>query len=72
MTPPIGNKNKGMSEVAGIGMASVIHHVAIHSADATTNIPLLSRPSVCKNNKVKIKSKGPMIRPVICSLLYGG
>ena len=55
----IGNK-----EVAGIGMASVTHQIAIQTVEAKTATPSGERPSGFKNNKINKNNIGPKIKPV--------
>lgn len=67
ITPPIGNKINGNNDVAGIGIASVTHHVAIHKAAATTKTPRLSRLSDLINNSAKTNNSGPKNKPISCA-----
>jgi hypothetical protein len=44
--PPVrGNKIMGNKAVTAIGIASVIHHIAIHAVDARTALALGFKPS---------------------------
>lgn len=62
-TWPTGSNIKGNKLVAAIGIASVIHQVAIHNVIAKTNTPLSDKLSGWNNNNVSTKSKGPKINP---------
>src|SRR5699024_9574508 len=64
------NRTRGNSDVAGIGIASVTHQVAIHNAAATTKMPELSSESDFKNNRARTKSRCPNIKPINRALLY--
>ena len=43
--PDSGKRIIGIKEVAAIGIASVIHHIAIHNVEAKTAFPSSERPS---------------------------
>src|SRR5699024_6567018 len=62
-----GNRIIGSREVAGIGIASVIHQMAIQIVLASTAWPSEDRPSGEKNINVKIKNNGPAISPINCA-----
>ena len=63
-TPASGNSTTGSSAVAGRGMASVIHHTAIHTPAATVSRPTgLSEPSTGSSQRQSAASSGPVIRP---------
>ena len=51
--PVKGNNTIGKREVAGIGMASVIHQVAIHNVRASTAIPSEDNPRGFKKNRIR-------------------
>ena len=59
MPPEIGNRSMGSSAVAEIGSASVIHQIAIQSADAKTAMEESFKPTGLKNNRVRINIAGP-------------
>ncbi|OGT84996.1 MAG: hypothetical protein A3G42_03570 [Gammaproteobacteria bacterium RIFCSPLOWO2_12_FULL_47_76] len=55
----------GNNEVAGIGMAWVIHHVAINTVTAATRIATVSTPSGVGNSNTSKNKKGPRNRPIV-------
>ena len=69
ITFPIGNSTRGSNEVTGIGIASVIHHVAIHRVEAKTKIAGISRFAGRKNNNVSRKRSGPNTNPINWNVL---
>ncbi len=58
-TPSTGNKTTGKSAVAGMGIASLIHHVAIRRATAVVFHASGPIPSGAGKSKTRIKSNGP-------------
>ena len=54
-----GKRIIGIKEVAAIGMASVIHHIAIHKVEAKTAIPSSERPLKLIKYRVITNSIGP-------------
>tara|TARA_R110001592_G_scaffold230062_10_gene486812 strand:+ start:299 stop:808 length:510 start_codon:yes stop_codon:yes gene_type:complete len=61
--PDNGNKTNGSKAVTAIGIASVIHQIAIHNVDASIALASLESPSGWKNNRIKIKETGPKTSP---------
>ena len=57
-TPNSGKSTSGSSEVTGIGTASVIHQIAIHSAE-----PAASRPGIDRLSGRTSASSSPAIGP---------
>lgn len=57
--PMSGNNTKGRIETAGIGIASVAHHVIINAATASTLRAIGSSPKGLMNNANKNKA-GPL------------
>ena len=53
-----------------IGIASVIHHIAIHAVDARIALALGFRPSGWKKNKIRMNANGPEIKPTFFGLVY--
>ena len=65
--PPLkGKRIMGNNAVTAIGKASVIHHIAIHTAEAKTALAVSLNPSGLKNLTIIIKSTGPRMRPMFC------
>jgi hypothetical protein len=59
-----GNKIIGNKAVTAIGIASVIHHIAIQAVDARIALALGFSPSGLKKNKIKMNANGPEIKPI--------
>ena len=53
-----------------MGIASVIHQIAIQIVDANTALASMVKPSGWKNNKTKINAKGPRIKPIFLELSF--
>ena len=68
--PVTGSRKIGSSDVAGIGMASVIHHVATQSVVASTARASTLRPSGAKNSRVSVNRVGPRYRPTFWAWVY--
>src|SRR5690625_3684790 len=64
-TPVKGNSTMGSSAVAGIGIASVIHQMAIHAVVAAAARPGPSSVGNTGNNKGTKKAIGPSQRPTV-------
>ena len=54
----------GNKEVAGTGIASVAHQVAIKAATATTCQPAWLKPSGAGLRRMAVKRIGPTARPI--------
>jgi hypothetical protein len=59
-----GNSIIGKRDVTAIGIASVIHHTAIHNVDAKTALASLLSPSGWKNWSVRKNRIGPKNKPI--------
>ena len=68
-TWPIGNKISGKKLVAAIGIASVIHQIAIHTVIANTKTPFSGKAGGWKKINIKAKHSGPKISPNNCPKL---
>jgi hypothetical protein len=55
----------GRREVASMGIASLIHQIAIHEVIAKTLFPSELRPSGSMKSWISKKDKGPKIRPIL-------
>jgi hypothetical protein len=55
----------GRREVASMGIASLIHQIAIHEVMAKTLLPSGLRPSGSMKSWINKKDKGPKIRPIL-------
>jgi hypothetical protein len=62
--PVAGKRTIGNSEVAGIGIASVIHQVAIHAVVAPTVWPAGERFCGLVASKIAANNRGPRTRPI--------
>lgn len=66
LTFSIGNRTIGSSAVAGIGIASVTHHVAISTPTAATLHPETLSPSGGGIISIIKKIKNPIVSPSLC------
>jgi len=55
----------GNKAVTAIGIASVIHQIAIQIVDARTALACGLRPSGWKKSKINTNDKGPEIKPIL-------
>jgi hypothetical protein len=67
--PVIGKIMIGRRDVAGMGIASVIHHMAIQVVPASTARPSAERPEGRKKIRINTNSNGPRTNPTSCLLL---
>ena len=63
-TPRSGNKITGSNEVTGSGIASVIHHTAIHAVTAATIVACGLIPDGWRKKENVKKSSGPNQNPI--------
>jgi len=66
--PVRGKSIIGNNEVAAMGIASVIHQIAIHSVEAKTAFPWSDSPSNTKAYLVKANNKGPRKKPILLEI----
>ena len=55
----------GSRAVTSIGIASVIHQIAIHAVAANTPFPVGVKPSGSKKKRISKKDSGPSKRPIL-------
>lgn len=72
MTLNAGKKIKGINDVAGMGMASVIHHKAIRIAKAKVRCPSGENPIGVGKSRIVKKTGIPKKKPVFCLKEYSG
>ncbi len=68
--PKTGNNTIGSSAVAGMGIASLIHQVAISKTTAVVFHASGSIPEGTGNNRAIIKNKGPRYRPAWVKFIF--
>lgn len=66
ITPSKGNKAMGNKAVAGIGIASVIHHVAMRTATAATLIAGAFISAGVGRMSIRMNNTGPRKKPILC------
>ena len=66
LTCKIGNRTIGRSAVAGIGIASVTHQIAINSATAATRQAEISKVFGGGIRIIMKKTKKPKVSPSLC------
>lgn len=64
--PQRGKRTSGSREVAGIGIASVIHQIAIQIAEAAVKVTSGFPGWRSKNNRTNAKRAGPRNSPIRC------
>ena len=63
--PVSGNRMIGNNDVTGIGIASVIHQIAIHAVQANTDWDSAFRSLDIGTNNMRINESGPAINEMI-------
>jgi len=70
MMPSQGKATSGISEVAGMGMASVIHQMTIRKATAAVRAPAGDIPAGKGSSSISANARGPATNPILRAFIY--